>query len=310
MAESAQMPRYVCHKIVHALKIIFIDGGSLIPENPNYGPIGTTLEWRQEKKAIAPGYYVVYEDGYTSWSPVEAFEKGYTPITDAARPGLTNEALQRRVDSLLSTLKHVQTVLTPVIDSLNQIAPSTCAERIARARAAIALADSELATPKPDGVALQSRQHSPNTVIGAENELEAALIELTRRHRFPTRGTRMSYDIYLEHPETGATLELDQPHDIAGGTRIVGGTADCWMNVTYNYSPFLYDVLGSEKGIREIYGKSGAESIPLLERGIAELKSDEGGYSYWESTEGNARRALEGLLVFAKAHPEGIWRGD
>ena len=28
----------------------------------------------------AGGYYVVYEDGYKSWSPAEAFESGYTKM--------------------------------------------------------------------------------------------------------------------------------------------------------------------------------------------------------------------------------------
>jgi hypothetical protein len=27
-----------------------------------------------------PGYYVMYEDGYISWSPSKAFEQGYTEI--------------------------------------------------------------------------------------------------------------------------------------------------------------------------------------------------------------------------------------
>lgn len=31
-------------------------------------------------KGKVGGYYVVYEDGYESWSPAEAFEKGYTLI--------------------------------------------------------------------------------------------------------------------------------------------------------------------------------------------------------------------------------------
>ena len=31
------------------------------------------------------GYKVVYEDGYTSWSPKEAFERAYRPLTMAER---------------------------------------------------------------------------------------------------------------------------------------------------------------------------------------------------------------------------------
>jgi len=31
------------------------------------------------------GYKVVYEDGYTSWSPKEVFERSYRLITDAEK---------------------------------------------------------------------------------------------------------------------------------------------------------------------------------------------------------------------------------
>lgn len=32
-----------------------------------------------------PGYKVIYEDGYASWSPAETFERAYRRITDAER---------------------------------------------------------------------------------------------------------------------------------------------------------------------------------------------------------------------------------
>ncbi len=123
----------------------------------------------------------------------------------------------------------------------------------------------------------------------------------------------MSYDIYLVHPETDATLELDHPSP-TGGTYSPGSPA-CWLNVTYNYSKHYYPLFALEfhntdRGIRTLYGMSGEDSIPILERVIARLTPDNGGYSYWDATEGNARRALEALLTFAKAHPEGVWRGD
>ena len=41
----------------------------------------------------APGYKVVYEDGYTSWSPKHAFEKAYRP-TNGMNFGLAIEALK------------------------------------------------------------------------------------------------------------------------------------------------------------------------------------------------------------------------
>ena len=61
------------------------------------------------------------------------------------------------------------------------------------------------------------------------------------------------------------------------------------------------------KGIRSIYGKTGAESIPMLEKAISAL-GDDG--DYWNATEGNAKRALYGLLAFAKMRPDGVWDGD
>jgi hypothetical protein len=46
--------------------------------------IGTKIILAErEDKEGRPGYKVVYEDGYTSWSPLEAFERAYRRITDA-----------------------------------------------------------------------------------------------------------------------------------------------------------------------------------------------------------------------------------
>lgn len=118
----------------------------------------------------------------------------------------------------------------------------------------------------------------------------------------------MSYDIYLVDPITKSTVEFESPHDIAGGTYQLGGTRDAWLNVTYNYSKHFYRVIG-EKGIRTIYGKTGLESISILEDAIEQLNTDTTD-DYWEPTEGNARKALEGLLELAKAAPSAIWDGD
>ena len=107
----------------------------------------------------------------------------------------------------------------------------------------------------------------------------------------------MSYDIRL----------LDTTHDIKGGTYIPGGTNAAWLNVTYNYSRHFERV--GRKGIRSIYGKTGAESIPLLKKAAASL-GDDIDENYWEPTEGNAKRALLGLLDFARMRPDGVWSGD
>ena len=86
---SAEMPRYECHKKVHALKlksvIIGQDGTADVqPEGHHYAPFHVTdLEVAgrlANATAEDPGYYVVYEDGYVSWSPTKAFEEGYKRI--------------------------------------------------------------------------------------------------------------------------------------------------------------------------------------------------------------------------------------
>ena len=90
---AGEMPRYRCHKEVWALKIQSIDFDSykarqesretdgsavLTPEDPRYGPI--TVDWVYVRKHDPKpgGYYVVYKDGYKSFSPADAFEDGYT----------------------------------------------------------------------------------------------------------------------------------------------------------------------------------------------------------------------------------------
>jgi hypothetical protein len=117
----------------------------------------------------------------------------------------------------------------------------------------------------------------------------------------------MSYDIYLKDPVTRHPLTLDEAHHMVGGTYALGGTKDMELNITYNYSPH-YKPLG-EKGIREIYGKTGAESLPMLEALIDKL-ADDIASDYWEPTEGNAKKALFQLVSLAKMRPDGVWDGD
>jgi len=134
----------------------------------------------------------------------------------------------------------------------------------------------------------------------------------------------MSYDIELVDPVTKATLELDAPHQMKGGTYALGGTRLCELNVTYNYAEHFRRVFGDENvelsgfdaifgggetGIRRLYGMTGAQSIPVLTAAIAQL-GDEVNDDYWKATEGNAKRALCQLLTLAQLRPDGVWAGD
>lgn len=84
MEAQRQMPKYNCHKQVWALKIAGIkhhtDGSAMItPEDEGYAPFRVDHEYMHKHKPQVGGYYVVYKDGYKSFSPAAAFEDGYTP---------------------------------------------------------------------------------------------------------------------------------------------------------------------------------------------------------------------------------------
>ncbi len=82
-----EMPRYKCHKEVWALKIAAIEfgedrSGKIMPVDRSYAPVKTDPKWATQWKGSEDdlGYYVVYDDGYKSWSPSKTFEEGYTLI--------------------------------------------------------------------------------------------------------------------------------------------------------------------------------------------------------------------------------------
>lgn len=114
----------------------------------------------------------------------------------------------------------------------------------------------------------------------------------------------MSYDLTLVDPVTKEALHLDTPHLIAGGTYALGGTTECWINVTYNYAPIIYKHI--PEGIRGFADKTGAETIPLLKDAISKL-GDDVDDDYWKCTEGNVKKALCGILAIAQLRPDGIW---
>jgi len=86
MNETArELPRYKCHKEVWAVKIkelnLMIKGALIVTEEEGYESFPITQGYIDKHKPASGGYYVVYEDGYTSYSPAEAFEAGYSLIS-------------------------------------------------------------------------------------------------------------------------------------------------------------------------------------------------------------------------------------
>lgn len=114
---ARELPRYRCHKEVHALKIKKLmpspepdfvgpvcrgsvrlgsacghcerckwrqdnpDSALIIfPEDPRYSAFPVDAAYVRKHNPQPGGYYVVYENGYVSFSPAPAFESGYTLI--------------------------------------------------------------------------------------------------------------------------------------------------------------------------------------------------------------------------------------
>ena len=88
---TSALLRWKCHKEVNAVKITNIIDPTLPGEEstgsrilvPEVGDIplrniAVDHDYVRKHKPEIGGYYVVYEDGYESFSPAKAFEDGYT----------------------------------------------------------------------------------------------------------------------------------------------------------------------------------------------------------------------------------------
>lgn len=107
MNATRELPVYQCHKKVWALKIMTVSkhahpnpdaddaqfeasaqfqGAILLFEDERYAGIPVDADWYRKHKPTEGGYYVVYQDGYTSFSPAAAFESGYAAVQPPAQP--------------------------------------------------------------------------------------------------------------------------------------------------------------------------------------------------------------------------------
>lgn len=106
-------------------------------------------------------------------------------------------------------------------------------------------------------------------------------------------------------------VNFPQPHFLRGGTYVVVGTNEAYLNITYNYAHYFARFLGGN-GLRDFEGKSVAETLPKLMTAVMRMPG-EPDEDYWAPTEGNARHALAQLITLALMSPEatkGYWHVD
>jgi len=120
----------------------------------------------------------------------------------------------------------------------------------------------------------------------------------------------MGWDLSLhkKNTETGEaeSCYVEVPHNLKGGTYVVGGTRELWMQVTHNYNDFLAEAL-QESSLDCLQGKTVKETLPLLETAVQVLSQKYNNpmpsERYWDATAGNALKALQDLVDLAKLAP-------
>ena len=98
--------KYKSHKVVEAAQILSmeylgnLEGFVAIHTTLDKGLIRVSRSWCQRHEPEEGGYVVRYEDGYMSYSPQKAFEKGYSQIEET--PLNISEGVQRAYNNAKS----------------------------------------------------------------------------------------------------------------------------------------------------------------------------------------------------------------
>jgi len=57
-----------------------VTGAEIVPADEGFAPFPVDAKYMRKHKPQVGGYFVVYKDGYKSYSPAQAFEEGYTRL--------------------------------------------------------------------------------------------------------------------------------------------------------------------------------------------------------------------------------------
>lgn len=94
------MQQFKCHKVVRAARIDGYDTTTLsLRVNKAIVEVEVGADWMQRHKPEPGGYFVVYADGYQSYSTPEAFEAGYHELPPLGSScGGTDDARQLEIN--------------------------------------------------------------------------------------------------------------------------------------------------------------------------------------------------------------------
>ena len=105
-SEDRALPKYKSHKDVWALQISHVHSEGLLHfSDEDYAPLEVGEDYIKRHNPHVGGYYVVYKDGYESFSPAEAFEEGNTLYSEH----MVDSASDERVVN--NTMRHQYRVL-------------------------------------------------------------------------------------------------------------------------------------------------------------------------------------------------------
>lgn len=117
--QGKTLPRYKCHKVVHALKIkevSTIAPCTITPADEGFEPFIVDPKLFSRYVASPGDYYVVYDDGYASLSPAKAFEEGYMrfePARTTPRPTIAE------LEKILNDPNALPVEITPAGEVMN-----------------------------------------------------------------------------------------------------------------------------------------------------------------------------------------------
>ena len=122
-----EMPRYQCHKKVRALKIGSIEhkpnpdqsgktgsssyGAIIHPDDKKYAAFDVSAEYICKHRPMSGGYYVVYEDGYESYSPAEVFESGYSKLQESSMTSVVDLGKEKKFPITQELYQRLESVI-------------------------------------------------------------------------------------------------------------------------------------------------------------------------------------------------------